>query len=198
MVALVGTRGYRQTELATVLEAAEVRREAFHRHFADMEQCFLALWDEMTLEHAQLAGEAFARPGCWRDRLRAVAWVTLDYLQHDLARTRFLVIEVLNAGEMAQAHRDLAIQAEVEWVDAGRQELPDPSSMSRATAESIVGAINELLIRTTLSGEILHGERVVRELMYMAVRPYLGRRAAREELSIPSPRLSPQTPGSSR
>jgi AcrR family transcriptional regulator len=187
MVELVGADGYRQTSIADVCAAAAVSEADFHRHFAGIEQCFVAIWDELTLAHAVLAAEAFAAPGPWRKRMRAAAWVTLDYLQADLDRTRFLVLEVLNAGEVARTHRESAITAQAEWIDSGRQELHDPDSLSRATAEHIAGAINEMLIRKTRSGEILQGAQVMRELMYMAVRPYLGEEAAREELTMPSP-----------
>lgn len=187
LVELVGTRGYRETGLVDVLAAAGVDETAFRRHFADKEECFLAVWDELTLAHGALAARAFESDRPWRERMRAAAWITLDYLQTDLCRTRFLVLEVLNAGELAQAHRDLAIVAQVEWIDAGRRELPDPDSVGRATAEHIAGAINEMLIRKTRSGEILQGAQVMRELMYMAVRPYLGEEAARAELTMPVP-----------
>jgi AcrR family transcriptional regulator len=187
MVELVGANGYRQTPLGEVLTAAAVDGPGFHRHFASKEECFVAVWGELTLAHGALAAHAFDANGPWRERMRAAAWVTLRYLQADLNRTRFLVLEVLNAGELAQAHRDLAIATQVEWIDAGRRELDDPSSVSRSTAEHIAGAINEMLIRKTRSGEIVKGATVVRELMYLAVRPYLGEAAAREELRWPAP-----------
>jgi AcrR family transcriptional regulator len=185
-VDLVGANGYRDTSLAEVRAAAGASEAEFRRHFADKEECFVAVWDELTLAHALLAAEAFAAPGPWRERMRAAAQITLDYLQVDLNRTRFLVIEVLNAGEVAQTHREGAIAAEAEWIDSGRREPGAPSDLTRATAEHIAGAINEMLIRKTRSGEILRGSQVMRELMYMAVRPYLGEAAAREELEIPT------------
>jgi AcrR family transcriptional regulator len=187
LVELVGADGYRRTDLDDVLAAAAVDEVEFRRHFADKEDCFLQIWDELTLAHGVIAARAYEASGAWRDRMRAAASVTLDYLQADLNRTRFLVLEVLNAGELAQAHRDLAIAAQVEWIDGGRRELDDPGSLTRATAEHIAGAVNEMLIRKTRSGEILHGAQVMRELMYMAVRPYLGEEAARAELTIPAP-----------
>jgi AcrR family transcriptional regulator len=187
LVELVGANGYRQTRLTEVLGLADVSESDFHTHFADKQQCFVAVWDELTLAHAVRASEAFAAAMPWRQRMRAAAWITLDFLQADLNRTRFLVLEVLNAGELAQAHRDLAIATQVEWVDSGRHELSDPDSLSSATAEHIVGAINEMLIRKTRSGEILQGAQVLRDLMFIAVRPYLGEEAAREELAIPPP-----------
>ena len=124
--------------------------------------------------------------------MRAAAWVTLDYLQVDADRTRFLVLEVLNAGEIAQAHRDLAIATQVEWIDAGAPGAGRRRLLSRATAEHLAGAINEMLVRKTRSGEILPGAGVLRELMYMAVRPYLGEEAAQEELSMRPPQGVPR------
>ncbi len=188
LVELVGANGYPGTEIEQVLARAGVERAAFDRHFASKEDCFLQAWDELTLAHGLLAARAFEAPGQWRDRLRAAAWVTLRFLQADARRTRFLVLEVLNAGEVAQAHRQLAIASQAEWIDAGRRELADPDSLSRATAEHIAGAINEMLVRATRSGEIANGSGTLRQLMYLAVRPYLGEEAAREELTMPPPR----------
>lgn len=187
MVELVGGDGFRQTELGDVLALAGVSESAFARHFSDKQDCFLQAWNELTLAHGVRASRAFDAPGPWVSRMRAAAWVTLDYLQADLRRTRFLVLEILNAGEVAQAHRDLAIAAQVEWIDGGRREPTAPAGLTRATAEHIVGAINELLVRRTRSGEIANGNRVLRELMYLAVRPYLGDEAARRELTMPAP-----------
>ena len=44
IVALVGSRGYRQTSLEEVLAAAAVgNEEEFARHFASKQQCFVAV-----------------------------------------------------------------------------------------------------------------------------------------------------------
>jgi len=188
LVELVGTVGYRETDLGDVLARTGVDEATFARHFAGKEECFLAVWDELTLAQSAVAAKAFAGPGTWRERMRAAAWVTLDYLQEDLARTRFLVLEVLNAGEIALTRREAAIAARVDWIDEGRHEPGAPAELTRATAEYIAGAVNEMLIRKTRSGEIKRGAQVMlRELMYMAVRPYLGEAAAREELYLPAP-----------
>jgi AcrR family transcriptional regulator len=187
MVELVGAFGYRETQLTEVLARAGVDEAGFARHFGGKEECLLAVWDELILAHAAAAAAAFAGQETWRERMRAAAWVTLDYLQADLARTRFLVLEVLNAGETALTRREAAIAAQVDWIDAGRREPGAPPELTRATAEYLAGAVNEILIRRIRSGEILRGAQVTRELMYMVVRPYLGEAAAREELEMPAP-----------
>jgi AcrR family transcriptional regulator len=182
MVELVGARGFRRTRLPEVLDAAAVSGEGFHRHFKDMEDCFVQVWQDLTAEHAELMAAAYARNPQWRQRMRAMAEATLGFLQSDRNRARFLVLEVLNAGETAQAFRDLAIAGQAALIDEGRGLLDDPDSVPPSVAHHVAGAINEMLIRAARSGELFEGTRAVDELMFLAVRPYLGPEIALEEL----------------
>jgi AcrR family transcriptional regulator len=182
MVELVGARGFRQTQLREVLDAAAVSAEGFLRHFNDMEDCFVKVWQDLTAEHAGLMATAYERNPEWRRRMRAIANMTLEFLQADRSRARFLVLEPLNAGEVARAHRDRAIAGQAALIDEGRALLDDPESVSPAVAHHVAGAINEMLIRNTRSGDLFEGARAVDELMFLAVRPYLGAETAREEL----------------
>lgn len=185
MVEVVGGRGLRNSELGDLLAAAGVTEEEFRRHFTDMEDCFVQVWQELTAEHAELMAAAYGRTPDWRRRMRAMAQLTLEFLQADRNRARFLVLEVLNAGETAQALRDVAIAGQAALIDEGRQLLDHPDSISPAVAAHVAGAINEMLIRNTENGELFNGDTAVRELMYLAVRPYLGHEAALEELRTP-------------
>ena len=73
-------------------------------------------------------------------------------------------------------------------IDAGRRELDDPESMGRSAAEGVFGSIYEALVKEQQAGKGTEAAyEFVPELMYIAVRPYLGHDAAREELSIPAP-----------
>jgi AcrR family transcriptional regulator len=62
LVELVGANGYRQTRLTEVLGLADVSESDFHTHFADKQQCFVAVWDELTLAHAPGSPSTFSRP----------------------------------------------------------------------------------------------------------------------------------------
>lgn len=183
LIEKVGSRGFRRTSVSDIAAAAGVGEEEFHRHFTDMEEAFVAVWDELTAEHGVQMAAAYETNPEWRERMHAMASLTLDFLRVDRNRAHFLVLEVLNAGELAQAHRDLAIAAQAALIDEGRRLLDDPDSVSPALAQHAAGAINEMLIRKTRSGELFTGDRAVRELMYIAVRPYLGHRVARRELT---------------
>jgi len=141
-----------------------------------------------TDELLRRVAAAYAAEDTWRDRLRAVAYTMLRFLQEDPERARTMTVEVLSVGGSAQLIRDQGMAALIELIDQGRQELPDPDSMTRATAEAIGGGIYNRMHVVIEAGEAASLDRMVPELMYTAVFPYLGTEVAMEELSIPPPK----------
>ena len=124
----------------------------------------------------------------WRDGLRAAAYAAAYYLRDHPDVVRFGTVEMFKAGLTAQSYRESHLQEMVDLIDAGRQELEDPESVGRGVAEATFGSIYEFIIKEVQSGRgTAHGEEFVPDLMYLAVRPYLGHERAREELSIPPP-----------
>ena len=184
IVHLVGTRGYEATTVEAVLERAEARREDFDRHFAGKEECFLAAYDEVTDEFGRRVLGAYFEEDEWHDRMWAGGAEALHFLQEDAERARFFVVEVVHAGRQAQARRDLVLHQFAELVDAGRDELEDPKSVSRGTAEIVAGAIYGTVLTKIKRGWPDWGRDFLPELMYMAVLPYLGARAAEEEMRV--------------
>jgi AcrR family transcriptional regulator len=128
----------------------------------------------------------FNAEDAWVDRLRAVAYEMARFLQEDPERTYAMAVEVLSAGPRAQSIRDAGIQTLVELIDQGRQELADPDSMTRATAEGIAGAVYNRIHLEVAAGNF-DGTAFVPKLMYNAVLPYLGTEAALAELHRPPP-----------
>ena len=68
-----------------------------------------------------------------------------------------------------------------------RTALIDRGELDRAVAEAVVGSIQRRVVSGLRAGELAGGHAFVPELMCIAVRPYLGRQAAREGLTIPPP-----------
>jgi hypothetical protein len=137
---------------------------------------------------------AYGGEDAWVDRLRAVAYEMVCFLGEDFARAHAMAVEVLSAGPRAQAIRDAGMQALIELIDQGRQELPDPDSMTRATAEGVGGAIYDHIHRELATGSF-EGAALVPILMYNAVLPYLGTEAALAELHRPPPPDPPSEGG---
>ncbi len=145
---------------------------------------FLAAYDEISAEFCDRVRRAYDGPASWHDRIWAAGWAAMRFLQEDPARARFFVVEVNGAGSRAQARRDRILQGFAELIDAGRAELEDPGSVSRHTAEIVAGAIYATALAKVQNGWIDRREDFLPELVYMAMMPYLGARAAERELLV--------------
>ena len=184
MVDLVAEHGYEAASVAAVCQRAAVGRAEFDLRFADKEDCFLTLHEEIEAELCARLGSAYSGPASWHDRIWATGWAAMRFLEEDPVRARFFVVEVNGAGSAAQARRDRVLQRIADLVDAGRRELEDPESVSRCTAEIVAGAIYGTVLSKVEAGCVERGEEFLPELVYMAVMPYLGSRVAEDELLV--------------
>lgn len=181
-VQLVGAQGYEETTVEQIVARAEVEREEFDRLFDSKEGCFTQVWEAWVAENRRCVLEAFESQGEWRAQIRAAAYAMLDFLQEDPNRTRFLALGPQMTGAIPLAKQEAEVQMYVDLVDAGRQELADPDSMGRAVADGVVGAIFGMVVERTRSDHLEEGTELVRQLLYLAMRPYLGEEIAKQEL----------------
>jgi AcrR family transcriptional regulator len=185
---LVLERGYADTTVDAVCERAGVSRRAFARHFADLQECVATVYGRIDDEVDREVQAAFAARPDWRSSLRAAAYAAADYFATHPREVHFSTVAIMDAGEMVAAKRDAALQRYVDLIDAGRLELPEPDAIGRGVAESAVGAIFERLLKNaSRGGDARDARALVPELMYLAVRPYVGHREAMKELSMASP-----------
>jgi AcrR family transcriptional regulator len=184
MVELVADHGFPAVDVATVCERAQVSRSHFDRCFADLEDCFLSLHDEIAAELCEHLRGAYEAAGNWHDRIWAAGWAAMRFLREDPSRARFFLVAVNGAGAAAQDRRDRLLQRCADLLDGGRDENESPGPMSRCTAEIAAGAIYGTILTKVEAGAIERGEDFLPELIYMAVMPYLGARAAEDELLV--------------
>jgi AcrR family transcriptional regulator len=186
VIELVGNRGFAETSVEMVCKAAQARRSHFDRCFAGKEDCFLTIHDEVAEEFCDRVLAAYAGASSWHDRVWASGWAAMRFFREDATRARFLVVEVNGSGNGPQARRDLVLQRLADILDGGREELEKPESVSRCTAEIVAGAIYGTVLSRIEAGCLERDEDFLPELVYMAVMPYLGSRAAEDELTVQS------------
>jgi hypothetical protein len=119
--------------------------------------------------------------------LRCAAYAAARFIRDNPQEARFAVLELRRSNDLAKARVEGAVELYTDLIDGGRQELEDPDSASVATARAAAGAILSQVITQMRGSDTSEAERFVPELMYLAVRPYLGRQAALEELTMPPP-----------
>ncbi|MGN6662666.1 MAG: TetR/AcrR family transcriptional regulator [Solirubrobacterales bacterium] len=188
VIDLVLERGYGAVTTADLLQRAEISPETFAREFSSLEDCVLGAVDDGVERFREVVFGAYESHEDWRDGLRTAAYAAARWIRDHPRYVVFATMMMNQATELARAHRDMALQMFVEIVDAGRRELDDPCSVSPETAMTVIGSIYELLQRELTKGQgTARAEDFVPELMYVAVRPYLGHAEALKELSIPPP-----------
>jgi AcrR family transcriptional regulator len=197
IVAEVGSVGFGRASEERIIARAGVSREQFGSLYADKTECAIEAFEAMLPEFMERVIAAFAEGGDWRERLRRTAYASYDYFQEDPARARFTTIEIRKAGAHATALADQNLDLLVELVHAGRLELEDPGSVPRSVAEAAVGSIWSVLVKKIRADE-LADKTAVPQLMYIAILPYLGEAAAREELALPRPSGGRERPSAAR
>jgi AcrR family transcriptional regulator len=188
VVELLAVRGYEATKLEMVLDRANVTPDEFAREFESIEEAGIAAFDELAAHYAKRMKTAFERAsGEWRDKLRGAAYVAARFLRDNPVDFRFGAYELMRVSEVGRSHRDVMLEPFVDMVDLGRH-LTDPRRhLTRATAEATVGSIITAVGSHVSLEDETDPSIYVPQLMYVAVRPYLGLRAAEEELGIPPP-----------
>ncbi len=190
---LVIAHGYGAPTMEMVVARAEVTQAEFHRYFIDLEDCCLQIYIDNLINLDRTVYETFERPGTWRERLRATIYASVRLLRDNPRKVRFDVIEMSSAGALPQIYRERQLERLVDIIDMGRGELDDPDSLTRSTAEGVIGSIYLLALEAVQdeSGSVGDPVSVVPDIMYVALRPYLGHEVAMEEFSIPPPPEGP-------
>jgi AcrR family transcriptional regulator len=186
---LAGERGYEEVTVAGLVERAGVEAADFERLFPNGKEslCF-AVFDDVAEAFQADVVETYESHESWRDSLRASAYAAVRFMRDHPREIGFGALHILAAGDLAQVYREQQLQQWVDLIDLGRQELDDPDSMGRGVAEGVLGSIHGRLLKELEDGKGTGSlEQFVPELMYIAVRPYLGHDVAREELTISAP-----------
>jgi AcrR family transcriptional regulator len=183
-ISLIGEHGYAAATIEMVCERARAGRAQFDRCFAGKEDCFLSLHDEVASELCERMTDAAEGAAAWHDRIWAAGWAAVRFFEEDPLRARFLIVEIGGAGAGAQARRDRMLHSLADLIDGGRKELEQPRLVSRCTAEIVAGAIYGTLVGKLEEGGLGRRDEFLPEVVYMAVMPYLGSRAAEDELSV--------------
>lgn len=181
-------RGLGEDGVPLICERAAVDPAAFSSEFGSVRDCAMRIYEANIAEFDRIVFAAVDAQEAWLPRLRAAAYASLRYVAARPAEARFNFIAMLEAGEWAQGYRDRYVKRIVALIDEGRSEMSDTDSLGIGVAEGVFGAVYEFLARKIdREFDIETIDQYVPELMYIAVRPYLGDEIARQELTMSAP-----------
>jgi AcrR family transcriptional regulator len=184
MIGMVGDHGLAALDVATLCERARASQAHFKRCFADLDDCFSNVHDETAADLCERVRTAYDGRESWHDRVWAAGTAAMRFLQEDAIRARFLLVAVNGAGAAARSRRDSLVRGLAELLDGGRGEAGRRGAMSGCTAEIAAGAVYGTAVAKVEAGSLERGEEFLPELVYLATMPYLGARAAEDELLV--------------
>jgi AcrR family transcriptional regulator len=151
-------RGYAGASSESISRRAGMSKATFYAHFANKEECIVALFDRagevVSAAMAQAARGAGADPAR-RMEAGTRAFLTAIAEHPEFAQT--LLVEIIGAGPKAAQRRDQVMQAFADAFDAENERAAGLGLITRFASPydsfAIVGAITELVSRQVRLGE---------------------------------------------
>src|SRR3954447_22715050 len=104
--------GYADATAESISREAGMSKATFYEHFANKEECILALFDEAATEVMRQMADALAEePPTYREHVRASIRAVLDTLTAYPESAQTLLVEIIGAGPRAVERRDAILDA---------------------------------------------------------------------------------------
>ena len=151
-------RGYAGASSESISRRAGMSKATFYEHFANKEECMLALFamGAALVQDAMAEAARNAPVGDERERLRAGTRAFLGALAEHPEFAQTLLVEIIGAGPRAAQRRDRILQTFADVVDAENAAAGRRGLMGRFSSPhdsfAIVGAVTELVSRQVRLG----------------------------------------------
>jgi AcrR family transcriptional regulator len=167
-------RGYAGTGSDSISRRAGMSKATFYEHFANKEECILALFDLAVRTVQRAMAEAAAQaPSDARERMKAGTRAFLTALSEHPEFAQTLLVEIIGAGPRAAQERDAILQAFADVLDAENAAAARRGLIGRFASRddpfAVVGAIVELVsrqVRLGVPADVLELAPVIDRLIF--------------------------------
>lgn len=174
-VALISaSEGYAALTVPHIASAAGVSHKTFYEHFADKDQAFSAACEVAAQRALDAAASAYAAEPDWPRAIHAAIRTLALYLSGDPSFARMTLVEVLAAGPAALAQRDQMLRSFSLLLAPGQRQHLSGSELPQIVPEAISGGIMEVLYFEISNDRAADLPRLVGQLTYIALAPFIG------------------------
>jgi len=184
MVRVAATKGYEATTVSDVIEVAGVSRATFYEMFDDKESCFLEAYDaviDVLVAHVTSAFES-ASEESWPEQIAHGLRALVELLAAESDIARMAMVEVTAAGEDARGRYRAALGRFTPFLEKGRTYSGQGDSLPADTARFAIGGATSMIFDEIRAGRGPDLERLLPDLVFAVLMPYLGPEAAEEEM----------------
>ncbi len=144
MLGAVLRRGYADVSVAQVIAHAKVSRPTFYEYFADKQECFLAVHDEIFARLFERVEHA-VRESIPERAVQVAIRTMVERAEASPRQARLLVNETPAGGWRALERRDEAIRRLEELIEGARARAPSGSCTPDLPLTALIGAVGNLL-----------------------------------------------------
>lgn len=147
---LFGTKGYANTSIRAVCDAASINSRYFYESFSSREDLLFAVYERIVIEIVARTTEATTNLGTVKEQARAGLRAGWTILTEDRRKARVIALEVVGVSDRLERMRrdtrhalaDLTAKNALSLGDAGMRLRLDPV----LTARSLIGGVVEILV----------------------------------------------------
>lgn len=184
MIRVAAAKGFEATTVADVIEVAGVSEETFYGMFEDKQACFLEAYDaviDVLVAHVTSAFEAAADEP-WPDRIAAGLRALAQLLAAEADIARMAMVEVTAAGDDARERYRAALARFTPFLEEGRAYSGQGDELPPDTARFAIGGATSMIFDEIRAGRGPELERILPDLVFAVLMPYLGPEAAEDEM----------------
>jgi len=184
MVRVSAAKGYEATTIDDVVEYAGVTRETFDEVFGDKETCFLEAYEavfDVLIAHVTAAFEA-ASDAPWPEQIEAGLRALVELLAIEADIARMAMVEVTAAGDDARERYRAMFTRFTPFLEKGRTYAGRDAELPADTARFAVGGAASLIFDEVRAGRGPELKRILPDLVFAVLMPYLGPEAAEDEM----------------
>ena len=182
---VAAAKGYEATTVSDVIEMAGVSRATFYEMFEDKESCFLEAYDaviDVLIAHVTSGFEAAADEP-WPERIAAGLRALVELLAAEADIARMAMVEVTAAGDDARGRYRAALARFTPFLEEGRTYSGQGDELPPDTARFAVGGATSMIFDEIRAGRGPDLERILPDLVFAVLMPYLGSEAAEDEMN---------------
>ena len=184
MVRMAAAKGYEATTTADVVEFAGVTQESFDEMFTSKEACFLEAYEavfDVLVAHVTAAFEAAAGEP-WPEQIAAGLGAMVELLSIEADIARLAMVEVTAAGDDARARYRAMLTRFTPFLEQGRTYSGQGDELPADTARFAIGGATSMIFDEVRAGRGPDLKRILPDLVFAVLMPYLGSKAAEDEM----------------
>jgi AcrR family transcriptional regulator len=179
VVHLTLDQGYAELSDPQIAQFAGHSTEAFHKQFANKQECYLAVLDEFVNEAMEFVRATFERAISWPEAVYRAITAFVHYLASHQALLRIAFIHLFEVGPAVIGRMTQSVECFTAML---LERAPTPRLAPEVTPEAVTGALWSMISAFAGNDRVTRLPSLVDHLSFTTLAPYIGAKEAVEAI----------------